>query len=161
MTAIGGLPLPRCDAAVRSASVAPPVFGLLDVGIHIVVTEVPVLVCVDGLEASSADRRLTALDPASPLLPQTAMRDEFPSMWDGVWWAVVTATTVGYGDLYPSDVEGRIIGIVVMLLGIGFISVLTATISSQFIQNDTSSDEVLDTLCRIEADVAELKAKVG
>jgi voltage-gated potassium channel len=87
--------------------------------------------------------------------------NEFPSMWDGVWWAVVTATTVGYGDLYPTDVEGRIVGIVVMLLGIGFISVLTATVSSQFIQNDTNSDEMLDMLRRIEADVAELKAKVG
>lgn len=81
--------------------------------------------------------------------------NEFPSFWDGVWWAIVTATTVGYGDLYPSDVEGRII---VMLLGIGFISVLTATVASQFIQTDTGSDEVLDTLRRIEADVAELKA---
>jgi voltage-gated potassium channel len=87
--------------------------------------------------------------------------NEFPSMWDGVWWAVVTATTVGYGDLYPTDVEGRIIGIVVMLLGIGFLSVLTATVSSQFIQNDTKSEEMLDALRRIEADVAELKAKVG
>jgi voltage-gated potassium channel len=63
----------------------------------------------------------------------------FPSMWDGVWWAVVTATTVGYGDLYPSDVEGRIIGIAVMLLGIGFISVLTATVASRFVQTDTST----------------------
>jgi len=63
------------DAAVRSASVAQPVFGLLDVGIHIVVAEVPMLVCADGLEASWADRRLAALDPASPLLPQTAMCD--------------------------------------------------------------------------------------
>ena len=86
--------------------------------------------------------------------------NEFPSMWDGVWWAVVTATTVGYGDLYPTDVEGRIIGIVVMLLGIGFISVLTATVAAKFIETDTSSDEVIETLRRIEADVAELKARV-
>jgi voltage-gated potassium channel len=86
--------------------------------------------------------------------------NEFPSMWDGVWWAVVTATTVGYGDLYPTDVEGRIIGIVVMLLGIGFISVLTATVAAKFIETDTSSDEVLETLRRIEVDVAELKARL-
>ena len=54
-----------------------------------------------------------------------------------LWWAVVTVTTVGYGDLYPTDGEGRLIGMVVMLLGIGFISVLTATIASHFIQTDT------------------------
>lgn len=87
--------------------------------------------------------------------------NEFPSMWDGVWWAVVTATTVGYGDISPSDVEGRIIAIVVILLGIGFISVLTATVASRFIQTDTNSDEVLEALRRIEADVTELKARVS
>jgi voltage-gated potassium channel len=86
---------------------------------------------------------------------------EFDSIWDGVWWAVTTATTVGYGDLYPTSVQGRLIGMVVMLLGIGFLSVLTATIASYFIQNDTGSNEVLDTLRRIEADLAELKAHVG
>jgi voltage-gated potassium channel len=73
----------------------------------------------------------------------------------------VAVTTVGYSDLYPSDVQGRIIAIVVMLFGIGFLSVLAATVASQFIQTDTESDEVLETLRRIEADVAELKAKLG
>jgi voltage-gated potassium channel len=86
--------------------------------------------------------------------------NEFGSVWDGVWWAVVTVTTVGYGDLYPSDVEGRIIGIVVMLLGIGFLSVLTATVASRFIQTDTGSGEVLEALRRIEADVAEMKERM-
>jgi voltage-gated potassium channel len=87
--------------------------------------------------------------------------NEFESVWGGVWWAVVTVTTVGYGDLYPTDVEGRLIGMVVMLLGIGFLSVLTATVASRFITTDTSSDEVLETLRRIEADVAELKSHAG
>lgn len=86
--------------------------------------------------------------------------DEFDSVWDGVWWAVVTVTTVGYGDLYPSDVEGRIIGIVLMLVGIGFLSVLTATVASRFVKADTESDEVLETLRRLEADLAELKARL-
>jgi voltage-gated potassium channel len=89
--------------------------------------------------------------------------DEFESVWDGVWWAVVTVTTVGYGDLYPRDVEGRLIGIALMLLGIGFLSVLTATIASRFIQTDTSdeSQEMLATLRRIEVELAELKAQLA
>ena len=86
--------------------------------------------------------------------------DEFPTLWDGVWWAVVTATTVGYGDLTPEGVGGRMIGMVVMLVGIGFISVLTATIASKFIETDTNSDEIIETLKRIETDVAELKSRL-
>jgi voltage-gated potassium channel len=61
--------------------------------------------------------------------------NEFPSVWDGVWWAVVTVTTVGYGDLYPAHVVGRLIAIVLMLIGIGFLSVLTATVASYFVRN--------------------------
>jgi voltage-gated potassium channel len=85
---------------------------------------------------------------------------EFPSVWDGIWWAVVTVTTVGYGDLYPVTVQGRLIGMGVMLLGIGFLSVLTATVASQFIQTDTGSDEVMETLRKIEADLADMKAQL-
>jgi hypothetical protein len=62
--------------------------------------------------------------------------DEFKSFWDGVWWAVVTVTTVGYGDLYPTSVAGRLIAIAVMFLGIGFLAVLTATIASHFVRAD-------------------------
>jgi voltage-gated potassium channel len=85
---------------------------------------------------------------------------DFHSMWDGVWWAVVTVTTVGYGDIYPHTVAGRFIGMVVMLAGIGFLSVLTATIASHFVKSDTGSDDVLDALHRLEAEIAELKARL-
>ena len=87
--------------------------------------------------------------------------DEFENIWDAIWWATQTVTTVGYGDYVIHDVEGRIIAIVVMLVGIGFISILTATVASRFVQTDTDSDEVIQTLRRIEADVADLKAHVG
>ena len=50
---------------------------------------------------------------------------KFGGFWDGVWWAVVTVTTVGYGDIYPESVPGRLIAIVLMLAGIGFLAVLT------------------------------------
>ena len=88
---------------------------------------------------------------------------EFPSFWDGIWWAVVTVTTVGYGDLYPTTVAGRIVGIALMLVGIGFLAVLTATISSQFVKADRAdeTDQVLEALRRLEADVAELKARLS
>lgn len=86
---------------------------------------------------------------------------DFPTVWDGVWWSVVTVTTVGYGDLYPTSVGGRLIGILVMLLGIGFLSVLTATIASHFIQDDTDSAHVLAALERIESELAELKARTA
>jgi len=88
---------------------------------------------------------------------------DFATFWDGVWWAVVTVTTVGYGDLYPHTVAGRLIGILVMLLGVGFLAVLTATVASHFVRVDDadSSAEILDTLKRLEADVAELRAELA
>lgn len=82
---------------------------------------------------------------------------DFPSLWDAIWWAVVTATTVGYGDFYPHTVGGKIVAIGLMLFGIGFLSVLTATIASRFVKSDTSSDEIRATLARIEQELAELK----
>jgi voltage-gated potassium channel len=86
--------------------------------------------------------------------------DEFDSIWDGVWWAIVTVTTVGYGDLYPTTVEGRIIAAVVMFVGIGFLSVLTATVASKFVKDDRGEEThaILNALRRIEQDLAELRA---
>lgn len=56
-----------------------------------------------------------------------------PSMWDGIWWAVTTLTTVGYGDLHPETVLGRIVGIALMVVGIGFVALLTGAIATRFI----------------------------
>jgi voltage-gated potassium channel len=87
--------------------------------------------------------------------------DDFTSLWDAVWWAIVTVTTVGYGDVYPKTVQGRLIGIVLMFVGIGFLSLLTASVASRFVKQErgTEHDEVMETLHRIEADVAELKSQ--
>src|SRR6185369_15659654 len=43
---------------------------------------------------------------------------DFKTFWDGVWWAVVTVTTVGYGDVYPTTVAGRVVAIALMLVGV-------------------------------------------
>jgi voltage-gated potassium channel len=79
-----------------------------------------------------------------------------------MWWAVVTVTTVGYGDVYPTSVEGRIIAMVVMLFGIGFLSVLTATVASRFVKTERGdeTEEILAALTRLEAEVADLKQRL-
>jgi voltage-gated potassium channel len=88
-------------------------------------------------------------------------KGDFPTVWDGMWFAVATVTTVGYGDLHADSVEGRIIAMLVMLFGIGFLSVLTATIASRFVKTDTGTDEMRKTLARIEADLAEMKRQLA
>jgi voltage-gated potassium channel len=126
--------------------------------------------------AFQAERRITAGDSLriATILTVTAIvigaaaesalaADEFPSLWDAIWWSVVTVTTVGYGDLYPTSVGGRLIGMLLMFMGIGFLSLLTASVASRFVKQDVDAEhaEVMGALQRIEADVAELKTRLG
>jgi len=55
------------------------------------------------------------------------------SLWDGIWWAVVTLTTVGYGAIYPTTNTGRTVGIVLMVVGIGVFAFVTAAIAERFV----------------------------
>ncbi|MFW5972086.1 MAG: potassium channel family protein [Bacillota bacterium] len=59
---------------------------------------------------------------------------QFESIYDALWWGIVTATTVGYGDLYPVSPGGRIVAAVLMILGIGLLGGITATITDMFIK---------------------------
>jgi len=59
---------------------------------------------------------------------------EFDDVWLGLWWAVQTVTTVGYGDVVPHDTSGRVIAAVLMLSGIGFLTVVTAAITAAFLE---------------------------
>ena len=57
----------------------------------------------------------------------------FPTLGSGMWWAVQTVTTVGYGDHVPETFVGQLVAALVMLLGIGFLTVITAAITSTFV----------------------------
>lgn len=60
-------------------------------------------------------------------------RSEPLDAWDGLWWAITTATTVGYGDIYPETDGGRLLAIGLMVVGIAFVGFLTAAIAQRFI----------------------------
>jgi voltage-gated potassium channel len=79
------------------------------------------------------------------------------SVGDAFWWAIVTATTVGYGDLSPKTSEGRFIAVALMLVGIGFISILTATIASLFLDQD--KQDTARELERLEARLSRVEQK--
>lgn len=75
------------------------------------------------------------------------------SFGDAIWWAVVTVTTVGYGDAYPKTVQGRTVGIFLMLVGVGLVGLITANLAAFFVQREKASaetQEIMDRLERIE-----------
>ena len=93
--------------------------------------------------------------------------DEFPNLGESMWWALQTVTTVGYGDVVPSDTEGRIIGAFLMLQGIGFITVIAASVTAALIEQARKrrnrDDEPATTahLEQIEARIAAIERALG
>jgi voltage-gated potassium channel len=101
------------------------------------------------------------------LLMRSVDHEDFPSIGSGLWWAVQTVTTVGYGDKVPTSVEGRLVAAVVMVTALGFMSVLTASISAVFVESarrrrsrrdDATLEHIADRLDAIEQRLAELSA---
>jgi voltage-gated potassium channel len=79
--------------------------------------------------------------------------------WDGVWWAIVTAATVGYGDIAPTTLAGRLIAVLLMLTGVGIVSTLAASITAYFLgAGDADLKEVGERLTRIEGLLSTLLA---
>ncbi len=92
------------------------------------------------------------------------------SYGDALWWAIVTVTTVGYGDRYPASEGGRAVAVILMLLGIGLIGVLTATVASVFVKEHTDANKEVyrkghedlgQQLSVISARLADLERRLG
>ena len=78
---------------------------------------------------------------------------------DALWWAIVTVTTVGYGDRFPITGGGRTVAVILMLVGIGLIGVLTATVASVFIKEHTDANK--EEIKKGHADLGEQLAVIS
>jgi voltage-gated potassium channel Kch len=79
---------------------------------------------------------------AGGILMRVLDHEEYPNIWVGMWWALQTVTTVGYGDVTPHHASGRIIAAFVMLEGIAFLTIVIAGITSTFVARAQREREV-------------------
>lgn len=76
---------------------------------------------------------------------------------DGVWWAFVTITTVGYGDLFPITESGRLVGMLTMVLGVGLYGVLTGFLANAFVLSRERRDDVAVAEGEAKSEISEFK----
>ena len=91
---------------------------------------------------------------------------EYPTFGDAIWFTLQTITTVGYGDSTPVSTVGRVVASLVMLVSIGLITVVTAIITSVFIESARRTrrrpqeDAQAESLARVEAALEEIQARL-
>lgn len=114
------------------------------------------LVLVAGLAVLDAERGLA--DSTIQTYPQA------------LWWGLVTITTVGYGDFYPTTVEGRLVALAMMLAGIGLIGFVTGSLASWIVERIADAEKpdeaagdtiVLREIRELRREVAELRAEAS
>ena len=78
--------------------------------------------------------------------------EEDRSFYDALWWSIVTVTTVGFGDISPVSLGGRLIGVVLMFFGIGVLGMFTATIAGAFVEQRLRKDHGMGD-CELESHI--------
>lgn len=102
----------------------------------------------------------------SGLLMRVLDHREYPNIFLGIWWAIQTVTTVGYGDVTPKALGGRIVAALVMLEGIAFVAIVTAAITSTFVaraehlQDVAAAEDDAAREASIEAGFAEVTGRL-
>jgi voltage-gated potassium channel len=90
----------------------------------------------------------------------------FHSVWLGMWWAIQTVTTVGYGDIVPDQTAGKLIAAFLMLGGLSLIAVVTAAVTSGFVsraearRTAAGDDPVIQRLDQLAAELQAVRAEL-
>ncbi len=92
-------------------------------------------------------------------LENEAQPDKFRDAFSGIWWAVSTLLTVGYGDIYPVTLAGRIVGIFIAFLGVGMVAIPTGIISAGFVEQYTKMKSLAEY--SEEADIHFITLKIS
>ncbi len=120
------------------------------------------MVFEDRLEGGGVSMALVAFllvtfSSVSVLVFEHEPGSNIKSAEDALWWSVATITTVGYGDKYPVTTEGRIIGVVLMVCGVGMYAGLSGLVASVFLgSHRKQSSEMAEILARLEQMQAQL-----
>lgn len=94
-----------------------------------------------GLQFAAAITGLGVLGGAAAFQAAERSTPHPPTLWDSIWWAMTTVTTVGYGDISATTTLGRVIGIAMMVMGIGFVALLTGAIAQRLLRIDAARIE--------------------
>ena len=87
----------------------------------------------------------TLMSVGAGLLMTVVDGKNFPTIGSGLWWSAQTVTTVGYGDNVPTNLTGQLVAVLVMLLGIAFLTVITASITSTFVSRSRHESQDTET----------------
>lgn len=99
---------------------------------------------------------LLFIGSAAILIFEQPVNDNISDAGQAMWWAVVTMTTVGYGDAYPITTEGRLVAIILMVAGVGLFGTLSGLLASWLIR--TEDDGTNDQVAALRQEVHEMKA---
>ena len=104
---------------------------------------------------------IAAIAFAAGIVMRIVDPDDFPTLGLALWWAVTTVTTVGYGDVVPTDTPGRFVGAVLMVSGYASLSLLTGIIASLLVSRRAAAlqadeEQALEKIDRRLAEVERL-----
>ncbi len=96
-------------------------------------------------------------------IERSSQSDKFTSVFDAMWWSIVTMTTVGYGDIFPITGLGRVVGVVTIIFGIAVFSTFFSILQEAFsvTDSDFSNEDIMSKLQALEEKLALLVARNG
>ncbi len=96
---------------------------------------------------------ITGTALASALVMRIVDSDEYPTFGRAAWWAAQTVTTVGYGDVTPVSTSGRVVATVLMIMGFAFLSIITGTVASLLVAQQTGAHDLERRIEALEEEV--------